>query len=322
VSALSLALIASLLAAAPAAAYQRDEHYYTVRLSLDKREGGDVAAMCAQLADEAPELNAIAVYRRVMRHPFAYGAWSMRGTGPDETVGVMVETQQLLHGLTGGSPKAVRAVAAGLARQLFDRARAEKDPAKKADTMCAVGFALHLYGDSFAHTRIHNSERMYGTGIGHFFDATKPDLPLYSAARFDLWREYINSAPGVIPEAKESLFEKFFSSAGETRLKARSGNNWGLAELWKLEHSAVEERGLECRVLPHNSADLPCAAVMAAATKDMKAPPTCEGAWSVYRESAQRAFEAWDADPAHAGTPSRDPIRPLSTASPFSGVTR
>ncbi len=321
-SSAALALAALLSAAAPAAAYQRDEHYYTIRLSVDKREGGDVAALCSQLADEAPELNAISVYRRMMRRPWAYGAWSLRDASSDESVAVMVETQQLLHGLTGGSPAAVRAIAAGLARELFERARAEKDPVKKADTMCAVGFALHLYGDSYAHTRIHNASRMYGTGIGHFFDATKPDLPLYSAARFDLWRDYVDSAPDVIPEAHERSFERMFTSAGETRRSARSANNWGLAELWKLEHSEVEQRGLECAPLPRNAAERPCSAVLADATKGLKTPPTCEGAWAVYRDAAGRAFEAWDADPAHAATPSRSPIRPLPAVSPFSGGTR
>jgi len=317
---LALALAAS-LAAAPAAAYQRDEHYYTVRLSLGRREGGDVAATCSQLADEAPELNAIATYRRVMRRPLDYAAWTLRGGGSAEAVGVMVETQQLLHGLTGGSPESVRGVAAGLARELFDRALAEKDPAKRADGLCAVGFALHLYGDSFAHQRIHNPARMYGTGLGHFFDATRPDLPLLSEARFALWRDYLSSSPGLIPEAADPALDPVFAAAADARSRARSRNNWALRELWRLEHSAVEARGLRCRVLPRNAAGLPCREVLAAATQDLAHPPTCEGAWAVYRAAAVRAFEAWDADPAHAGAPTRAPARPLAGVSPF-GVYR
>ncbi len=311
------AALAVLIAAAPAAAYQRDEHYYTVRLSLGRREGGDVAAMCSQLADEAPELNAISTYRRVMRRPLAYAAWALAGRGPAETVGVMVETQQLLHGLTGGSPKAVRAVAAGLARELFERARAEKDPAARADELCALGFALHLYGDSFAHQRLRNPARMYDTGIGHFYDATRPDLPLVSAARFELWREYLTSAAGLIPEAADPALDPVFAAADETRAHARSRNNWALTELWKLEHSAAEARGLKCRVLPRNTGGRPCREILADATKDMAHPPTCEGAWAVYRDAAARAFAAWDADPAHAALPSRVPVYPLTRVSPF-----
>lgn len=317
-TALALALAAA-LAASPAAAYVRDEHYYTTRLSLGAREGGDVAAMCSQLADEAPELNAITTYRRVMRRPASYAAWTLAGRGPADTVGVMVQTQQLLHGLTGGSPEAARTIAADVARELFDRAVSEKDPAARANDLCAVGFALHLYGDSFSHRRIHNPSRMYGTGIGHFFDATRPDLPLLSPARFDLWRDYLASAAALIPEAADPALDPVFAAASETRAHARSRNNWALKELWALEHSAAEARGLKCRVLPRNVAERPCREVLAAATADMKHPPTCEGAWAVYREAAVRAFEAWDA--AHPDAPSRVPVRPLTGASPF-GDTR
>lgn len=307
----------ALLLAGPAAAYVRDEHYYTTRLSVDRRDGGDIAAVCAQLVDEAPELGAVDTYRRMMRSPGAYAAWSLSGRGPERVVGTMVSTQQLLHGLTGGSPEAVRAVAAGLARELFEKARAEKDPELKADDLCAVGFALHLYGDSYSHTRIHNPARLYGTGIGHFFDATRPDLPLLSPARFGLWVDYLTSAPEVIPEASGVSLEKMFDDAEKALKTARSRNGWALKELWALEHAAVESRGLSCAPLPRNRAGLPCREVLAAATKGLPHPPTCEGAWEAYRAAAVKAFEAWDADPAHASSPTRKPVRPLTAVSPF-----
>ncbi|MBI3566137.1 MAG: hypothetical protein HY079_13140 [Elusimicrobia bacterium] len=308
----------ALLLAGPAAAYVRDEHYYTTRLSLDRREGGELAALCSQLADEAPELGAVDTYRRVMRSPSAYAAWSVSGRGPAGVVGVMVSPQQLLHALTGGAPEAVRAVAAGLARELSDRARAEKDPAKRADDLCAVGFALHLYGDTFSHARIHNPARLYGTGIGHFFDATRPDLPLLSPARFALWEDYLTSAPGLIPAAStgEDL-APMFDAAARTLKKARPRNGWALAELWSLEHAAVEKRGLSCAPLPRNRTNRPCREVLAGATRGLTAAPTCEGAWETYREAAVHAFAAWDADPAHAAAPSRAPVRPLTAVSPF-----
>ena len=132
-AALILAAAFLLAMALPGAAYQRDEHYLTTRLVLGAREGGDVAALCSQLADEAPELNASAVYQRLMEHPFAYASWTMRGTGPEDTVGRVVTIQQMLHGLTGGHPEALRAIATGAARDLWKTARAEKDAQKRAD---------------------------------------------------------------------------------------------------------------------------------------------------------------------------------------------
>lgn len=305
------------LLAGPAAAYVRDEHYYTTRLSLDRREGGEIAAICSQLADEAPELGAIDTYRRVMRNPAAYAAWAAAGRGPERSVGVMVTTQQLLHALTGGAPEAVRAIAAGLARELFDRARAETDPVRRADDLCAVGFALHLYGDTYSHTRIHNPARLYGTGIGHFFDATRPDLPLLSPARFALWVAYLTSARGLIPEAAASDLEPMFDAAAATLKKARSRNGWALTELWKLEHETARKFGLTGAPLPRNRANRPCREILSEATRGLPAAPTCDGAWETYRAAAVAAFAAWDADPAHAAQPSRAPVRPLTAVSPF-----
>jgi hypothetical protein len=317
IGAAALALF-SVLWARPAAAYRWDEHYYTVRLAFGAREGGEVAAMCAQLADEAPELNAIAVYRRLMEHPLDYASWTLRGKGPDETVGRMVTIQQMLHGLTGGSPEAVRAIAVETAQTLGAEMRGEKDPRKVADAQCAVGFALHLFGDSFAHTRIKNTTKMYPTGLGHFFDATTPDQPLSSTARLDMWRDYLATAPTLIPSGIKAAFEPVFAAAAESQRRARAGNNFARAELMHAETTALEGSGIRAALIEHNLSNKPCQAIVDAAAMGLPAKPTCEGAWTLYRDAAIKAFDAYDADPAHAAAPSRGSVkRPFFTGSPF-----
>jgi hypothetical protein len=314
----AFAVVAALLSTRPASAYRWDEHYYTVRLAFGAREGGSVAALCAQLADEAPELNAIAVYRRLMEHPLDYAAWALGGRGPDETVGRMVTIQQMLHGLTGGSPEAARAIASDAAKTLGAEAEAEKDPRRRADAQCALGFALHLYGDSFAHTRLRNTTRMYPTGLGHFFDATTPDQPLSSAARLAMWHDYLATAPDLIPAGVSAAFEPIFAAAAESQRRARAGNGFAREELMHAESVALEGSGIRAALLDHNVSNKPCQAIADAAAKGLPAAPTCEGAWSLYRDAAVKAFAAYDADPAHAGAPSRESLkRPFFTGSPF-----
>jgi hypothetical protein len=314
---LAAALLAA-LSVSPAAAYRWDEHYYTVRLAFGAREGGEVAALCAQLADEAPELNAIAVYRRLMKHPLDYAAWTFGGSGPSETVGRMATVQQILHGLTGGSPDAVRAIALETGKSIGAVLRAEKDPRKRADAQCALGFAMHLYGDSFAHTRIKNPAKMYATGLGHFFDATTPDQPLSSATRLEMWRDYLATAPTLIPDGVRAAFEPVFSAAAELQRRARAGNQYAREELMHAETTALEGSGIKAALLEHNLSNRPCQAIADAAAKGLPATPSCEGAWSLYRGAAVKAFDDYDADPAHAAKPSRGAVKlPFFTGSPF-----
>jgi hypothetical protein len=315
---LRLLVAAAILSSArPAAAYRWDEHYYTVRLAFGARAGGEVASLCAQLADESPELGAISVYRRLMKHPLDYAAWTLGGRGPDETVGRMVTVQQLAHGLTGGSPEAVREVARETAKSLGALARAEKDPSRRADAQCALGFAMHLFGDSFSHARIKNPAKMYPTGLGHFFDATTPDIPLSSPTRMEMWRDYLATAPTLIPAGIKAAFEPVFAAAAESQRRARAGNSFAREELMHAETKALEGSGIKAVLMEHNLSDKPCQATVDAAVKGLRAKPTCEGAWALYRDAAIRAVDAYEADPAHASAPFRVVKRPYFTGSPF-----
>lgn len=309
-------LLTALLLAGPASAYQREEHYYSLRLALGstapRLPGDEVAALCAQLADEAPELNPIAVYRRVMRHPLAYAAWSFREDGPDSTVGRMVTIQQLLHGLTGGSSEAAHAIAAESARGALAAAR-RAPPEATTDAFCAFGFALHFYGDSFAHRRMHNSKRMYPTGLGHMFDGSAPDIPFYSTARTALWRDYYHELRNLLPDFAESKLEGFFGRCEECRLRANQGNGFNGADLRRLEALELGRLGVSSAPLERAPADRSCRRIIGehAAKAGLTAVPDCERAWTLYRVAAERAFAAYDADPAHAGAPSRGLRRPF-----------
>jgi hypothetical protein len=312
-----LPVAAALLLARPAAAYRWDEHYYTVRLAFGPREGGEIGSLCAQLADESPELGAISVYRRLMKHPLDYAAWTFGAAGPDETVGRMATIQQLLHGLTGGSPEAVRAIARETAKSLNTAARAAQDPKKRADAQCALGFALHLYGDSYSHVRIKNPAKMYPTGLGHFFDATTPDQPLSSPTRLEMWRDYLAGAPSLISAGIKAAFEPVFAAAAQSQRRARARNGFAREELMHAETTALEGSGIRAALIAHNLSEKPCQATLDAAAKGLPARPTCEGAWTLYRDAVIKAVDAYESEPAHASAPFRAAKRPFFTGSPF-----
>ncbi len=324
-----LAAVLCLAVCAPAGAYQRDEHYLSIRVALSslkpRLDGEDVVAMCGQLADEAPELNAIEIYERLMRHPFDYASWTLRGDGPDATVGRMVTIQQLLHGLTGGPSGAVRSVAKSAIGETFAAAQAAKgDPAARTDALCALGFSLHLYGDSFAHRRLHNPRRMYRTGIGHLFDASTPDFPLSGPDRLEMWREYVTSLRTAIPSVSAEGLEPLLNGAAEPLRGARSGNGFNREALVRLETAELARRGVEPAPLPRNDKRVPCQALVEAYASGhgWKAAPSCERSWALFRAAAERAYAAYDADPAHAAEPARACARPLFDGSPFSGGPR
>jgi hypothetical protein len=324
----ALAAVLWLAAALPADAYQRDEHYYSQRIALASLRpplpGADVVAFCGQLADEAPELNAIAVYERLMRHPLDYASWTLRGSGPDATVGTMVTVQQLLHSLTGGSASAARSIATTTVKASFAAAeRAESaSPQERADALCALGFALHLYGDTFAHRRLKNQRRMYRTGIGHLFDASTPDFPLSGPERLDLWREYVTSLRVLFPASRAAGIDPLLAGAAESRAAARSANAFNRDALIRFETAELARHGVEPAPIPLNSAKKSCQqlADAYAAARGWKAAPSCERSWALHRAAAERAYADYDADPAHEGEPSRvDAVRPFYDGPLFEG---
>jgi hypothetical protein len=321
-------LLAALLLPCVSSAYQREDHYYTVRLALKSAvpplDSEALVAVCSQLPDEAPELSAIDVYRRLMTHPADYSRWVLTNSGPAETVGRMVTIQQLQHGLTGGWPPAVREVARRVIQDVLSELRSAPtgDANTRADAACALGFAFHLYGDSFSHQMLKNPDKMYHAGIGHLFDSVLPDLPLVSPTRFELWKGYIQSAPGLAPHSALKDMSPLLSEAAEPLRSARHGNAYNQPALREILAALLRGAGLAVPYVAFDrslqSQGCQAMAERQAALNGFPAAPSCERAWRIFSEAAVKEFDAYDADPEHARK-SRAPNRvPYFQGSPFS----
>jgi len=186
-------------------AYEEAGHFYGAGITIESlnpplsKQEADLVTFCTWLPDETTELNVVEVYKRLLLHPVDYATWSAPWAnpfhlfhreylGPADTVGSMVVVQQLLHGLTGGESKAVRSVAADVVKKLQNEIASG---AVDADHFCALGFALHLVGDSFAHTEIDHPDKIYPTGSGHTRDYTWLDHPLHLLSREKDWEQYL-----------------------------------------------------------------------------------------------------------------------------------
>ncbi len=307
---LAAALLACALAV-PAAGYQREDHYYSTRLALAaSRQGPEdaVVSLCAQLADEAPELNPIESYRRMMRHPLIYAWWSLRSIGADEPVGRMITVQQALHALTGGSSEAAHAIGLAAARSTLKTAEAAPhEPEARADAYCALGFALHFYGDTFAHRRIHNPARMYPTGLGHLFDGVAPDLPLYNKERAALWRRYLSSFEDFLPGYETKKLEPFMTLSDEIRGRGHDSNAHGRRQLRQAESAELKRLGVVAAPLERAPGKLRCQQIVDdyAASHAIKTPPNCESAWTLYRTQMEAAFDDYERGPGEARAPAR-----------------
>lgn len=209
---------ASLILPEQGNAYEAAGHFYGVGLvsgSIDPANltpplsNTDVFTItfCAWLPDETTELNAVEVYKWLLeKHPFDYGTWSApylnpwsTDSGYPDTIGKMVVIQQLLHGLTGGRSQAVRQVARSLVTEMEHQREANPhDP----NSLCALGFSLHLLGDSYAHTRLDDPSLMYPTGRGHAPDYTWPDHPLHTLAREEDWEGYLDQMALLLAPAR------------------------------------------------------------------------------------------------------------------------
>jgi len=127
----------------------------------------------------------------------------------------MVTVYQYLHGFTDGKAPLVTAAAVATLQKLRSKVKpGEFDP----NLTCAIGFAIHLLGDSFAHRRLHSRSctsanlnspdcTTYPPGSGHYRDNHDPDYILYSGDGTDrpaLWLAYaktLAAAMGVQIEA-------------------------------------------------------------------------------------------------------------------------
>ncbi|MDV6236217.1 hypothetical protein CH379_011340 [Leptospira ellisii] len=204
-------------------AYQEDGHFYTVQTVLNNfhtpspltKEETALVAFCAQLPDEVPELDAISVYRKLaFGYPLQFLLWVFTDRGSSDVLGRMAEVQQLLHGLTGGNSDHLRRVALTTLDQLRSELTSKKE--KQPEKLCALGFAFHLLGDSFAHRKLYNPRKMYPTGRGHASDMTLPDHPVHSDSRVTEWENYAKGIPNLFrSNLKEIVIKDDFPKVRE-----------------------------------------------------------------------------------------------------------
>ncbi len=185
-------------------AYEEAGHFYTIGIVMNELDrpmppaDANLITFCAWLPDETSELNAVAVYSNLPWMDWLQFAGQNKG--PITTVGAMVAVQELLHGLTAGDADAVTRVARHITIDLKNVVDTKEASGIRPDPedFCALGFALHLYGDSYAHRDIYHAKVMYPTGRGHAYHFTHPDHPLLSGPREELWEGYVRQvAPDV-----------------------------------------------------------------------------------------------------------------------------
>lgn len=295
----------------PVMAYNETGHYYTVAAVMHhlipklSAERASFVAFCAQLPDIANELDATKVYRSMAgRHPLAFVGWATRGKSWDESVGRMVAVQQLLHGLTGGKAPAMQGVAeriVGTLANVVQQAPSRGD-AQESTALCALGLALHLYGDAFAHRRLDDRQVMYPTGRGHAADIHRPDYILYeptedSHLRAETWKGCLLAAAGVLGKfsldrvlADQKVSEVMSLPSSPT--KPGFANTYGERSI-----STILARGLPLpafKVPPEQNPSGPCQQYVNDRFNEghfgALATPRCRDVWNLFRRVAEPAF--------------------------------
>jgi hypothetical protein len=182
----------------PAKAYQVAGHFYSIvsELGLQDRAALPftdtqmrVISFCAELPDLAKEFDAITTRAEIPL--WANVTWGVFSACWSNGVRHMVTTQHYLHALTG-LPHDVT-LAAGKRTLSHLRGLVDANP-RSMEAACALGFATHMLGDSFAHERMDHSGYQYDTGLGHFRDDTRPDHPLVTGERLQMWQHYLAEA--------------------------------------------------------------------------------------------------------------------------------
>jgi len=195
-----------LILSTTSSAYNEGGHFYTVSAVLyESRQNATpaqpdalVQAFCAQLPDLAMELDAITQRLRVLKSGSDW-QWGLLGRCGSSVSRHMVVTQFYLHGLTGAPTEKVRLAAAGIVRDIDIALAGTASVTERMNLWCARGFAAHLLGDTYAHSRLDKPDEMYPTGAGHGPDGRKPDYMLARAPHVgNQWTDWVQFARQVL----------------------------------------------------------------------------------------------------------------------------
>ena len=310
-------------------AYQAAGHYYTIALLVHlvapaiKPADAHLIAFCAQLPDLSSDLDATAVYKSAILHtPGAWLSWARSNKVESDWVRRMITVQQLLHGITGGTASDVQSVAINTLRGLWGPVISDRETANnRAASLCALGFAFHLYGDSYAHQMMGDHgkpdfETMYSTGMGHARDLYYPDLPLCvhfasaprifrhcdtgNGGRFDRWQtawvkaaEYLGTGTtngAMPPDVVKADTEKLLTLDHD----ASDSNNWNELPMESMLGGFAAATEADSKFFSEHLSDTPCEKVLSDAFKsvlsDSGASFHCADVWSLYYQVAEREF--------------------------------
>ena len=312
------------LASTAAVAYLPGGHYYSIvdlaarasRLPVTQREADpywNLVAYCAELPDLSEELDATTQREHVLfSHQLGeMGSWAWTGRCNTPVSKHMATAQYYLHGLTGQNKATVRAAAKQLFLNLDERLhQADLSSTDRTVLACASGLALHLYGDSFAHSMFPNDDNtiLYRTGIGHGKYLAAPDYMAQTEhASGDQWRDWIVAASAVLfnsttpAEGMDGVIPKPASSNdsrdqaelnGDSALVADMGTSSPRA-IQNIENAGVE-RSYLLRMVSTKCDDKMRDSVN---TNPWLLPqgvqaPNCQAVWQTYHKAAKKAFAA------------------------------
>lgn len=319
--------IAFLLVSGSAAAYLAGGHFYTLwalhALAVKDHLIGPqdsywkVEAFCAELPDLSRELDAVTQRERVLWSVSLreIGGWGWTGSCYSPISKHMVASQYYVHGLTGAKKRDVRSAAMDLITQLDPNAAANLSDQEKTNLACARGFALHLYGDSFAHAEFGKDKpaangepaedgsggTLYQTGLGHARVFSEPDFLIapkhYQLDRWDRWSaavamtlfksEVPANALMKLPSARASGTPSPDQELGmDSRLLAEAG-----ATLSPEVRTIIDkvDKNLLHMVTP-KCQDQVAAAARAGITGPAHTSPDCDAVWKQYVAAARVEF--------------------------------
>lgn len=195
-----------------------------------------VQSFCAVLPDLAYELDAVVQRARVFNDSDERGGWAWFGNCATKVCAHMVATQFYLHALTGTSTEGIRKAAVAMIHDLeqkINKLESESAPKQEVvNALCARGFAIHLFGDTFAHARLDKGAELYELGTGHGKVLPDNHAPDYVFSREQQhWVAWVKDLGGNLGVA-EALTVKLQQLAPvQANRTNREGECWMQSEL-------------------------------------------------------------------------------------------
>jgi len=226
----------------------------------------------------------------------------------------MVALQYYLHGLSGVPAPQLRLAAQDIIREIDgELVNNGLDKSLRRQLICARGFAIHLYGDSFAHVKLESETprffsrdyktEMYDTGLGHARDGHKPDYLYGHNIEINKWPKYVQGISSAIaPDANpkpvldthkgcpDGNFQNCDNRDKEVLISIIREKAILMANMQKFLNTGSSGIGDMARATT-------CDQVVKSAFPDTSNAPDCSKAWGSYLDKAIRVFLKYGIDP-------------------------